>query len=77
MYLRTIGRRNKDGWEVRYLQLAHNEWDTGRKCSVARVIHSFGREDQLDRAALARLVGSLSRVLEAEQALIATAPAEL
>jgi hypothetical protein len=77
MYLRTIGRRNKDGSEVRYLQLAHNEWDTGRKCSVARVIHSFGREDQLDRAALARLVGSLSRVLEPEQALIATAPAEL
>jgi hypothetical protein len=77
MYLRTIGRRNKDGLEVRYLQLAHNEWDTGRKCSVARVIYSFGREDQLDRAALARLVGSLSRVLEPEQALIATAPAEL
>jgi hypothetical protein len=77
MYLRTIGRRNKDGSEVRYLQLAHNEWDTGRKCSVARVIYSFGREDQLDRAALARLVGSLSRVLEPEQALIATAPAEL
>ena len=77
MYLRTIGRRNKDGSEVRYVQLAHNEWDAERKCSVARVIHSFGREDQLDRAAVARLVRSLSRVLEPEQALIATAPAEL
>jgi transposase len=77
MYLRTIGRRNKDGSEVRYVQLAHNEWDAERKCSVARVIHSFGREDELDRAALARLVRSLSRVLEPEQALIATAPAEL
>jgi Transposase DDE domain len=77
MYLRTIGRRNKDGSEVRYVQLAHNEWDPERKCSVARVIHSFGREDQLDRAALARLVRSLSRALEPEQALIATAPAEL
>jgi hypothetical protein len=77
MYLRTIGRRNKDGSEVRYVQLAHNEWDAERKCSVARVIHSFGREDQLDRAALARLVRSLSRVLEPEQALIATASAEL
>jgi Transposase DDE domain len=77
MYLRTIGRRNKDGSEVRYVQLAHNEWDPARRCSVARVIHSFGREDQLDRAALARLVRSLSRVLEPEQALIATAPAEL
>jgi hypothetical protein len=77
MYLRTIGRRNKDGSEVRYVQLAHNEWDAERKCSVARVIHSFGREDQLDRVALARLVRSLSRALEPEQALIATAPAEL
>ncbi|MGH2869918.1 MAG: IS1634 family transposase [Solirubrobacteraceae bacterium] len=77
MYLRTIGRRNKDGSEVRYVQLAHNEWDPGRRCSLARVIHSFGREDQLDRAALARLVRSLSRVLEPEQALIATAPADL
>src|SRR5215207_3387745 len=77
MYLRTIGRRNKDGSEVRYVQLAHNEWDPRRKCSVARVIHSFGREDRLDRAALARLVRSLSRVLEPEQALIATASAEL
>jgi transposase len=77
MYLRTIGRRNKDGSEVRYVQLAHNEWDAERRCSIARVIHSFGREDQLDRAALARLVRSLSRVLEPEQALIATAPAEL
>jgi transposase len=77
MYLRTIGRRNKDGSEVRYVQLAHNEWDAVRRCSVARVIHSFGREDELDRAALARLVRSLSRVLEPEQALIATAPAEL
>ena len=77
MYLRTIGRRNKDGSEVRYVQLAHNEWDQQRQCSVARVIHNFGREDRLDRAALARLVRSLSRVLEPEQALIATAPAEL
>ena len=77
MYLRTIGRRNKDGSEVRYVQLAHNEWDAERGCSIARVIHSFGREDRLDRAALSRLVRSLSRVLEPEQALIATAPAEL
>jgi hypothetical protein len=77
MYLRTTSRRNKDGSEVRYVQLAHNEWDPVRKCSFAKVVHSFGREDQLDRAALARLVRSLSRALEPEQALIATAPADL
>lgn len=77
MYLRTIGRRNKDGSEVRYLQLAHNEWDPERKCSVAKVVHSFGREDQLDREALRRLVRSLSRALEPEQALALLAPADL
>jgi transposase len=77
MYLRTIARRNKDGSEVRYLQLAHNEWDPARKCSVARVVHSFGREDRLDREALGRLARSLTRALEPEQALIALAPAEL
>jgi len=30
---------------------------------VAKVIHSFGREDQLDRDALSRLVASISRYL--------------
>ena len=49
MYLRTTTRRNKDGTEVRYLQLAHNEWDAAAGQSVVRVVHSFGREDQLDR----------------------------
>ncbi|MGH3040044.1 MAG: IS1634 family transposase [Gaiellaceae bacterium] len=77
MYLRTIARHNKDGSTVRYLQLAHNEWDAQRKCAVAKVVHSFGREDELDRAALARLVRSISRLLEPAEALAATAPREL
>lgn len=77
MYLRTIARHNKDGSTVRYLQLAHNGWDAQRKCAVAKVVHSFGREDELDRAALARLVRSISRFLEPAQALQATAPSEL
>jgi hypothetical protein len=76
MYLRTIARRNKDGSEVRYLQLAYNEWDPERRYARARVVHSFGREDQLDRAALARLVRSISRFLEPGEAL-AAAPGEL
>jgi hypothetical protein len=77
MYLRTIQRRNKDGSVVRYLQLAHNERHPDSGQSVARVVHSFGREDQLDRAALARLVRSISRFLSPEDALAATAEAEL
>src|SRR5262249_16096844 len=77
MYLRTIARRNKDGSTVRYLQLAHNEWDPQRRCAVARVVHSFGREDELDRAALARLVRSIARFLEPAEALAGMAPREL
>jgi hypothetical protein len=77
MYLRTIRRRNKDGSEVGYVQLAHNVWDPAKRQSRAKVIHSFGREDQLDREALARLVRSISRFLEPGEALAATASEDL
>jgi len=76
MYVRTIQRRNKDGSVVRYLQLAHNVRERGKQ-PVAKVIHSFGREDQLDREALARLVRSITRFLEPDEALAASAPEEL
>ena len=78
MYLRAItSRPRKDGSRVRYLQLAHNEWDPVAGQSVAKVIHSFGREDQVDRDALARLVRSISRVLEPGEQLAAQAGGEL
>lgn len=63
MYLRTIQRRNKDGSTVRYVQLAHNVRHPGSGNAVAKVLHSFGREDGLDRDGLERLVGSISRYL--------------
>jgi len=74
VYLRVTQRRNKGGDVVRYLQLAHNERNE-RGVPVARVIHTFGREDEVDREALARLVASISRFLEPEAALAAGAPA--
>jgi Transposase DDE domain len=74
VYLRVTQRRNKSGDVVRYLQLAHNERNE-RGVPVARVIHTFGREDEVDREALARLVASISRFLEPEAALAAGAPA--
>ena len=37
---------------MRYLQLTHNEWDPATKTSRPKVLHSFGREDQLDRDAI-------------------------
>ena len=66
MYLRTTPRRNKDGSVVRYLQLAHNVWDPVAKRSRAQVIYNFGREDAVNRAALERLVRSLTRYLSPE-----------
>src|SRR6266536_2631373 len=77
MYLRTAQRRRRDGSPVRYLQLAHNEWDAKAGFSKVRVLYNFGREDELDRAAIERLIGSLARALEPERALRATAAPEL
>jgi len=74
VYLRVTQRRNKGGEIVRYLQLAHNERNE-RGVPVARVIHTFGREDEVDRQALVRLVASITRFLEPEQALAAGASA--
>jgi hypothetical protein len=57
---------------VRYLQLAHNEWDAATKTSRPKVLYSFGREDALDRAMIERLVASLCRLLDPGAALAAT-----
>jgi len=73
MYLRTTPRRNNDGSVVRYLQLAHNNWDPKAKRSRVQVIYNFGREDHHNRAALQRLVASVSRFLDPDQTLAATA----
>ncbi|MGZ6725542.1 MAG: IS1634 family transposase [Solirubrobacteraceae bacterium] len=64
MYLRRTTRRRKDGSEIAYLQLAHNEWDATAGHSVVRVLHSFGREDLIDRRAIERLIGALERWLD-------------
>ena len=58
---------------MRYLQFAHNERNAAGT-PVAKVITSLGREDQVDRAGLTRLVASISRFL-GEPALEACAPA--
>jgi len=73
VYLRATVRRTKRGELVRYLQLAHNERNE-RGVPVARVIHNFGREDELDRDALVRLVRSIQRFLGGEETLRASAP---
>jgi len=64
VYLRSTPRRNKDGSEVRYLQLAHNVWDPAAKRSRVQVVYNFGREEPATREALERLVASVARHLE-------------
>ena len=71
MYLRSTPRKNKDGSVVRYLQLAHNTWDPAAKRSRVQVVYNFGREDAANRAALERLVASVSRFLDPDRALAA------
>ena len=73
MYLRETRRRNKDGSVVSYLQLAHNERHPETGSPVARIIHNFGRADQVDREALRRLVASISRLLDPAAAVAAGA----
>jgi len=62
MYLRTTRRKNKDGSVVEYYQLAHNDRHPDTRKPVARIIHSFGRADELDRDQLIRLCNSIARV---------------
>ena len=69
MYVRTIKRKNKDGSVVEYVQLAHNVRHPEKGYAKAEVVYSFGRRDQLDVAALKRLVNSLCRFLDPEDAL--------
>jgi hypothetical protein len=73
MYLRSTPRKNSDGSVVRYLQLAHNTWDPKAKRSRVQVLYNLGREDANNRAALERLVASVTRFLEPDRALAATA----
>lgn len=75
-YVKTSVRTTRAG-SVRYLQLAHNEWDAGAQRSRTRVLYNFGREDELDKEAVRRLVAALSRLLDPAEALAASEPGEL
>ena len=71
MFVKTTARKTKSG-TVRYLHLAHSEWDPVAGRSVPKILYGFGREDQLDRDAIKRLVGSLSRLLDPADAQAAS-----
>jgi Transposase DDE domain len=77
MYLRETRRSNRDGSVARYLQLAHNERHPQTGVPTAKVIHNFGRVEQVDRAGLARLVSSMSRFLDPASAVAAASGLEV
>jgi hypothetical protein len=77
VYVRETKRRNRDGSTVSYLQLAHSERHPVSGVPSAKVIHNFGRADAVDRDALARLVASISRFLDPQQAIAAAHAGEI
>jgi Transposase DDE domain len=77
MFLREVKRQNKNGTQASYLQLVHNQWDPAARASRTRILYSFGRTDRVERAAIERLIASLSRLLDPATAFRATASSEL
>lgn len=73
MYVKASTRRTKDGQVIRYLQLAHNEWDAEAGVSRTKVLYSFGREDTVDVEGVRRLIGALTRLLDPADALAGVA----
>src|SRR3954451_21583198 len=49
-------------------------WDPVARTTKAKVLHSFGREDEVDRAAIERLIASLRRLLDASAGLAGAPP---
>jgi hypothetical protein len=63
MYLRTVKASNSE-----YVQLCHNYRIGGSGPSKTKVLYSFGRKDELDLDSLKRLVRSVGRYLEPDEA---------
>jgi Transposase DDE domain len=77
VYVKASTRKTKDGQVIRYLQLAHNEWDAEAGVSRTKVLYSFGREDAVDVEGVRRLIGALTRLLDPAEALAGGGPAGL
>jgi hypothetical protein len=77
MFLREVKRQNRNGSQVPYLQLVHSDWDSAARTSRTKILYSFGRTDQVDTAAIERLIVSLARLLDPAAALKAIAGSDL
>lgn len=68
MYLRTTKRRNQDGTEVSYFQLAENVWSKKHKRSEVQVAYNFGRVDAGAEERLRKLATSILKKLNSDGA---------
>ena len=66
MFVRKVTSQTKSG-PVKYVQLCHNYWDPKAKTTKTKVLHNFGREENVDTKAIKRLIVSLSRLLPEEE----------
>ena len=66
MYLREVTSPRKHGPDAVYLQLVHGQRDPKTGKVRTRIIHSFGRKDELDLGVIRRLVDQLLRYLAAD-----------
>jgi transposase len=66
MYLREVISPRKHGPDAVYLQLVHGQRDPKTGKVRTRIVHSFGRKDELDLGVIRRLVDQLLRYLGAE-----------
>ena len=64
MYLRRTSRTNRDGTVTSYLALAHNYRDPDTGVSKPKILHSYGREELVDRSQLEATMTSIARYLD-------------
>jgi transposase len=75
VFVRETSARLADGSTARYLQLVESRWDPERQRSIPKVVYNFGRREEVDEAAVRRLVDSLSKYLPEHRAAVAAVEA--
>lgn len=68
MFIREVPTKRKDGSVVRYLQLVESVWDPKVGYPRPKLIHSFGRLDEANRASLVTLAENILRRVEPAKA---------
>jgi len=72
MYLREVTSKRKHGPDAVYLQLCTSDWDPERGQARTRIVHSFGRKEEVDPDELRRLVEQCMAYLPAEERRVHT-----